>query len=43
VVFLDEAFSWRLVVGGAVTVAGIALVNFGGRVPWRGRVPAGAA
>jgi drug/metabolite transporter (DMT)-like permease len=42
VVFLDEDFSFRLLVGGAVTVVGIVLLNVGGRVPWRGRVPAGA-
>jgi drug/metabolite transporter (DMT)-like permease len=43
VLFLDEDFSFRLVVGGGVVIAGIALVNVGGRVPWRGRLPAGAA
>ncbi|HEX2272647.1 MAG TPA: EamA family transporter, partial [Acidimicrobiales bacterium] len=43
VLFLEEDFSLRLVVGGAVVIAGIALVNVGGRVPWRERLPAGAA
>jgi drug/metabolite transporter (DMT)-like permease len=43
VLFLGEDFSLRLLAGGAVVIAGIALVNFGGRVPWRGRLPAGAA
>ncbi|HEV3400674.1 MAG TPA: DMT family transporter [Acidimicrobiales bacterium] len=43
VLFLGEDFSFRLLVGGAVVIAGIALLNVGGRVPWRGRVPAGAA
>ena len=43
VVFLDEHFSFRLVVGGAITIVGIALLNTGGRVPWRGRIPVGAA
>jgi drug/metabolite transporter (DMT)-like permease len=38
VAFLDEAFSFRLVVGGGLTVAGIALLNVGGRVPVRTRV-----
>ncbi len=43
VLFLGEDFSFRLLVGGTVVIAGIALVNLGGRVPWRGRLPAGAA
>jgi drug/metabolite transporter (DMT)-like permease len=43
VLFLGEDFSFRLLVGGAVVIAGIALLNVGGRVPWRGGVPAGAA
>ena len=43
VVFLDESFSFRLVVGGALTIAGIALLNLGGRTPKRGPVAAGAA
>lgn len=43
VLFLGEDFSFRLVVGGGVVIAGIALLNLGGRVPWRGRLPAGAA
>ncbi|HEX2043352.1 MAG TPA: DMT family transporter [Acidimicrobiales bacterium] len=43
VLFLGEDFSLRLLTGGAVVIAGIALVNGGGRVPWRGRLPAGAA
>ncbi len=32
VVFLDEPFSLRLVVGGLLTVAGVGLINAGGRV-----------
>ena len=43
VLFLGEHFSLRLLVGGTVVIAGVALVNLGGRVPWRGRLPAGAA
>ncbi|HEX2192775.1 MAG TPA: DMT family transporter, partial [Acidimicrobiales bacterium] len=43
VVFLDESFSVRLLTGGALTIAGIALVNVGGRTPRPGPVVAGAA
>jgi drug/metabolite transporter (DMT)-like permease len=43
VVFLDESFSFRLVLGGALTIAGIALLNLGGRTPKPGPVAAGAA
>jgi len=43
VVFLDESFSFRLVVGGGLTIAGIALVNVGGRTPRPGPVVAGTA
>lgn len=43
VVFLDESFSFRLVVGGGLTIAGIALLNLGGRTPKPGPVAAGAA
>jgi drug/metabolite transporter (DMT)-like permease len=42
VVFLDEAFSFRLVLGGGLTIAGIALLNLGGRTPKPGPVAAGA-
>ena len=42
VVFLDEPFSWRLVAGGALIIAGIGFVNQGVR-SWRRRaVPVGA-
>ncbi|MDQ3980585.1 MAG: EamA family transporter [Actinomycetota bacterium] len=40
VLFLDEEFSFRLVIGGGLTIAGIALLNVGGRA--RGPVVAGA-
>ena len=43
VVFLDESFSFRLVLGGGLTIAGIALLNLGGRTPKPGPVVAGAA
>ncbi len=38
IVVLDEPFEWRLVVGGLLTVGGIAAVN--AKRPARGRVPA---
>ena len=42
VLFLDEAFSLRLVVGGGLTIAGIALLNVGARPARPGPVVAGA-
>lgn len=42
VLFLDEAFSLRLVVGGGLTIAGIALLNVGSRAAGPGPVVAGA-
>ena len=43
VVFLDEAFSLRLVVGGGLTIAGIALLNVAGPPPASVPVAPGAA
>ena len=42
ILFLDEAFSFRLVVGGGLTIAGIALLNLGDRTARPGPVVAGA-
>jgi drug/metabolite transporter (DMT)-like permease len=43
VLFLDEAFSIRLVIGGGLTIAGIALLNLGGRAPAAPVVPGAPA
>ena len=39
--FLDEAFSFRLIAGGGLTIAGIVLLNAGGRPPAPAHLPPG--